>query len=73
VSLAECSHAGPSQASGFGRLVVLLVLELVVVLLNSDLERTHALVTGLHTSCPLLCLCPWGTRRESACCLCLLL
>jgi hypothetical protein len=62
VCLAGCSHAGPSQASGFGLLLVLLVLLVLLLLLTAvgvaQLSLgVHALVTGLCTSCPLLYSC----------------
>jgi hypothetical protein len=69
VCLARCSHAGPSQTSGLRQLLVLLLLLLTAVGVAQLSLGVHALVTGLCTSCPLLylCVCVWGTRRQSAC------
>jgi hypothetical protein len=71
VCLARCSHAGPSQASGLRQLLVLLLVLLLLTAVGvAQLSLgVHALVTGLCTSCPLLylCVCVWGTRRQSAC------
>jgi hypothetical protein len=65
VCLARCSHAGPSQASGLGQLLVLLLLLTAVGVAQLSLG-VHALVTGLCTSCPLLysCVCVGHAKAE---------